>query len=290
MCEKFRLDFIGIGAARSGTSWLSKCLRVHPDICLSEPKEIEYFNLQHREYGINKNYSRPFAWYMNHFRHCRAGKTKGEFSTIYFSDNRAPALIKKYFPEIKLILCLRNPIDRAYSHYWFLKNVLRTESRKFEKAISEESHYTETGFYSTQLRHYLEFFKRDQFLILLFDDLRNHPAEQIGALFKFLDVKTDIDIDVNLLTRKVNRSRKIRIPSLQTLLDVSQRFLIDKRLSVISVLLRNIGISGLIGKLNAASFDYPPMKLETRKHLRNLFDDDIKELQIILDRDLSHWR
>ena len=289
MCEEFKLVFIGIGAARSGTSWLSNCLRAHPDICLSEPREIQYFNLQHQEYGINKNHTKAFAWYTNHFRHCKAGKIKGEFSPIYFYDKQAPALIKKYFPEIRLILCLRNPIDRAYSHYWLLRNVKRTENRKFETAIREDSHYIERGFYAMQLRPYLELFKRDQILILLFDDLRNHPVEEIARVFRFLDVRTDIDIDLNVLTRKTNQSRKIRVKNLQNILDAVQSFLIDKRLSFMPALLRNIGISGFITKLNAPPYNYPPMKSETRKLLRNLFDDDIKELQIILNRDLSHW-
>lgn len=289
MSDKFSLDFIGIGAARSGTSWLSNCLRAHPDICLSEPKEIQYFNLKHNEDGINKNHTKPFAWYMNHFSHCKAGKVKGEFSTIYFYDEDAPALIKKYFPEIKLILCLRNPIDRAYSHYWLLRNVKRTENREFEKAISDESHYIESGFYAMQLRPYLELFERDQILILLFDDLRTQPAKEICRVFEFLDVRTDKYISSNVLTRKANESRKIRVKKLQDILDAVQRFLIDKGMSFIPLLFRNIGVSGFITKVNATPFNYPPMKSETRKLLRNLFDDDIKELQMILNRDLSHW-
>jgi hypothetical protein len=290
MSENFKLDFIGIGAARSGTSWLSNCLRAHPDICMSEPKEIQYFNLEHHEYGINKNHTKAFAWYANHFRHCKAEKIKGEFSPIYFYDKKGPELITRYFPDIKLILSLRNPIDRAYSQYWLLRNVKKIENREFEKEISDESHYIEQGFYAMQLRRYLELFKRDQIFILIFEDLRNHPLKEIVRLLKFLDVRTDIDIDLNVLTRKTNESRKVRVKKLQNILEASQRFLIDKRLSFIFVHLRKIGISGFIKKLNAAAFNYPPMRSETRKMLRNLFDGDIKELEMILNRDLSHWR
>lgn len=289
MDKTFKLDFIGIGAARSGTSWLANCLRAHPEICLSEPKDIRYFNFQDHEQGINKNHEKSFSWYMNHFRHCTANKIKGEFSAIYLYDKNAPSLIRKFFPEVKLIACLRNPIDRAYSQYWMWRSYQRIENRAFEYAIREESQYIERGYYSKQLKRYLEFFSIDQMFILLFDDMINHPLEELCKVFKFLNVSTDTDISSKILRKKVNPSRKVKIKSLETMLHSSQRLLINLRLSFLSFILRKIGVSSLIMKSNTVPFNYPDMKLETRKYLRNVFKDDIKELEKLLNRDLSHW-
>ncbi len=96
MEKGFKIDFIGIGAAKSGTTWLFHCLGQHPQICLSEPKEINYFNQRGSFRNFNKNHTKPFSWYINHFRHCQANKIKGEFSPIYLYDEIAPSRINTF--------------------------------------------------------------------------------------------------------------------------------------------------------------------------------------------------
>lgn len=157
MDKNFNIDFIGIGTARSGTTWLFNALGQHPKICLSEPKEVMYFNYYHvhPNSNINKNHTKPPSWYRNHFRHCQKNKIKGEFSTSYLYDEKAPLLIKKYFPDVKLIACLRNPIDRAYSEYWMYRNKFKIGDRTFENTIREERRNIERGFYYKQLKRYL---------------------------------------------------------------------------------------------------------------------------------------
>jgi len=291
MEKDFKIDFIAIGAAKSGTPWLTSCLRAHPEICLSEPKEVNYFNLHKmmsRE--TNENHMKPFSWYINCFRHCQEKKVKGEFSPIYFYDEKAPSLIKKCCPDVKLIVCLRNPIDRAYSKYWEMRSYKKMENRIFEDAIRENEHYIEMGFYYKQLKRYLEHFNRDQMLILLYDDIVSHSEEEARRIFRFLSVSENINIEPDLLRNKTDRVKETKFSSIIPIMNFTHRLLVDLRLGFLSLALRKIGVTRLILKLNTVTINYSEMDLKTREYLRNVFKDDIRELGILLNRDLSHWR
>ena len=166
------IDFIGIGAARSGTSWIANILRAHPEICVSEPKEIRYFNryvlpVAKAKGKVNSNYDRDLAWYLDRFRHTREGQLRGEYSPIYLYDEAAASAIKSCFPDVKLIACLRNPADRAYSHYWLHRGLSVLGNISFEQALHEEEVYVSMGLYARQLKRYLEHFDRDQLLVLI---------------------------------------------------------------------------------------------------------------------------
>jgi hypothetical protein len=287
----FKLDFIGIGAAKSGTTWLSSCLRAHPEICLSEPKEVQYFNFYHThsDHQINQNRSRPFSWYVKHFQHCGDKKIKGEFSPIYLYDEKAPYLIKEKFPQIKLIACLRNPIDRVYSDYWMRRNYHRKENKIFEDAI-KEGNYLSKGFYYLQLKKYFEIFNREQILILFFEDMVKNPDQEVRKVFKFLEVDPNFQVPVKMLFKKGNAAKDVRLNFLIKTANVFQRILINLRLAFIWIFLRNIGVKKLIMKFAVRYYKYPDMSSEMRKHLYEIYRDDIEKLGETLNRDLSHWR
>ncbi len=293
MKKDLKVDFIGIGAARSGTTWLADCLRRHPDICLSEPKEIRYFNrlpiqISANQDVINNNHTKPLSWYLNHFRHCKEHQILGEFSPIYFVDQAAPGSIKHHFPDIKLILCLRNPIDRAYSHYWLHRGSSLIRDMTFEEAIQKERIYIEMGLYTRQLKRYLEHFTKDRILILLSDDMKMQPESELKKVLSFLNVSTDIDSDV--LKGNANAPARVKSRRIKTFLYSGSRALIDLKLSYVLHIMRKTGMHRLFTELNAAPIHYPEMKAQTREYLYNVFRDDIEELEVLLSCDLSHWK
>jgi len=288
--KDFNLDFIGIGAQKAGTTWLANHLAKHPSICMSEPKEINYFNEKGsfaRSYA-NKNHAKPFSWYKKHFAHCKKGQLRGEFSTSYLYDRKAPVLIQKHFPKIKLIVCLRNPIDRAYSQYWMLKNYLKLESRTFERAIEEEHEYVWRGMYYKQLKHFLKYFKKEQILVVMFDDIKKRPELTLKRVFKFLHISENIAGKVSL--EKSNPSKKVKFGSITAAMGLVSKTLVNLRLSFLLRMLKYIGVKKIIMKLNTSEFKYDGMDAEVRKELRLKFKKDIKNLEKLLDRDLSHWR
>ena len=104
-------DFIGIGAAKSGTTWLARNLTAHPEVYVPPRKEINSFDYDDFDANCIKDYKK-------HFRCSEMIKARGEISTIYLQSERAPPRIQRLLPDVKLIVCLRNPIEQIYSHYW----------------------------------------------------------------------------------------------------------------------------------------------------------------------------
>ena len=208
----FRLDFVGIGAARCGTTWLTQCLRTHPQICVSSQKEIRYFNaINHLRNIPNKKHAKPFSWYVDHFQHCQTGQIRGEFSPPYLCDPVAPALIRRRFPDVKILVSLRNPIDRAYSGH-LMRMFHGAESRSFDEAIEQHSDSIENGFYARQLGRYFDLFKRDQLLIMLYEDLVADPAEGLKTIFAFLDIDPRVTVPADTIQERVNATRLRNFP------------------------------------------------------------------------------
>jgi len=296
MLKSFKIDFIGIGAPKSGSTWLFNCLGLHPRICLSVPKEIKYFN--HIDYTkyirnfqddnlVNKNHYKPLSWYERCFKHCHQGSIKGEFTPSYLFDDKAPFLIRKNFPDIKLIACLRNPIDRAYSSYWGRTNYTKKGKLSFEEAIKEDLMYIEGGLYHKHLTRYLDYFRRDKILIVLFDDIVLSPEKEIKKVFGFLDV--DSTIKLNLGAVSINKAKKSWFPFISLIMKDFPNLLIDKNLGYLLHIARMVGMREFFLSLTTSTFIYPEMNPNTRQYLRSVFDDDIRQLEKLLNRDLSQW-
>ena len=94
---KFNIDFIGIGAEKAGTTQVSEMLAAHPEICISEPKEVSFFNKteSYMQVGINKHYEKDISWYKKHFGHKKKGQILGEFTTIPLRD--IPSFLNQNF-------------------------------------------------------------------------------------------------------------------------------------------------------------------------------------------------
>jgi hypothetical protein len=215
-------DFLLVGAQKSGTSSLFTYIVQHPHVLSPLVKEIHYFDL-HYSCGPN--------WYREHFRIAVRNRIKGligdhqpitgEASPYYIYHPLVPARIKELLPHIKLIVLLRNPIDRAYSHY---HHVLRKgptlEPLTFEQAIqSEESRlrgetqriatdhsylslshqhhsYLNRGIYADQLERWFKQFAIERFLILPAEDLFDQPQSVVYKVFRFLELP---NVEVNNL-------------------------------------------------------------------------------------------
>lgn len=198
-------NFLVIGANRSGTTYLKRNLESHPDIFMANASytgDIHFFNSTHPA----NNWSNGIGWYEDLFSKRKAEKCVGEKSSLYLSDPKAAERIKATIPHAKIIVILRNPIETAYSYYWFDKAKIPAEMSfieacKASKAalpLLEES-LLHPGFYYKHLSKYLGLFNREQMEIVLFDDLINRPVALIKTLYKFLGV------DINFQPKELNK-------------------------------------------------------------------------------------
>lgn len=293
--NNFQVDFIGIGTIKSGTSWIYQCLKEHPQICASIEKEIYFFCRQSKyEKGLN--------YYQSYFSHCPNKMIKGEFTTNYLSNKKSSFLIKKHFPKVKLIACLRNPIQRVYSNYYYDK-VRGKRSGSFEKYLKETPEYIQNGLYYTHLQEYLKLFPRENILILIYEDISKNPLQFIQGIYKFLEVNSNFNPPS--LNQRVNPTSKDRlfvswfssVNFQKTLTFLKKHFwgrqliklLKLTKISTLLLFLKVKNVKDVLDKSNKI-FLKPPMKPETRSYLQKIYKDEINNLEKLIDRDLSFWK
>jgi len=190
-------NFLIIGAQRCGTTSLYEYLCAHPNVRRHKgaSREIHFFDWQ---------YDRGFAWYRAQFPVIRGtGCVTGEVSPSYLFDPAVPARVAKHKPHVKLIVALRNPADRAYSHYYHNKN-RDAEPLSFRQAIDAESgrvHYAKyrewldwsylaRGRYVEQLELWFNLFPREQFHIVKSENLFIGSMREMAQVFWFLGLES----------------------------------------------------------------------------------------------------
>ena len=275
--NKNSIDFIGIGAQRTGTSWIYACLYEHPQLCMPF-KEIHFFSRE-------RNWKKGIKWYESRFKGCPEDKLKGEFSTSYLYSKVAAQRIYQYYPKTKLIVCLRNPVRRAFSSYRndIMGNVL-PKDKTFEEAISENQDYVNQGFYYKQLQRYFSYFPKEQILILIYEDSKKNPEKFIKSIYSFLGVNESFV--PSMLRNTINQARTPRFVLIDRFIFHTASFLRQKGLHKLVWLGKKTGIPEFIRRLNTERKKIE-MKEGTKQKLEKLFAKDISELSKLLNRDLS---
>jgi len=204
-------NFLIIGTAKAGTTSLYEYLIKHPCIIPAIGKEIYFFD---------KEYSKGTNWYKSFFptthqkpksNECNEKFITGEATPRYLFHPHAPRRVKELLPNVKLIVLLRNPVDRAYSHYQ-MEVRHGNEKLSFEEAIEAEQSrvsddmekmekdenfysvkfyrcsYLTRGIYVDQLKRWLEYFPREQFLILESEDLYQNTSDVYNQVLQFLEL------------------------------------------------------------------------------------------------------
>ena len=244
-------DFLIIGAQKCGTSSLFYYLLQHPELALPEKKEIHFFDV---------NYQNGIGWYENHYSHKeKADKKTGEATPYYLFHPLVPQRIAIHYPQIKLIVLLRNPIDRAYSHFWMIKNRNQESLATFEEATEAEAwrleqetakilsqpdyrskihqHYSylSRGKYDEQLLNWFQYFPISSFLFIKSERFFANLQSELKRVFSFLGISYQMPDD-----------SEIQLKS-----------------------------------------NYPPMQIETRKRLERYFHIHNQKLKSILGEDFT---
>ena len=279
------MDFIGVGVPKSATTWLYECLLEHPDIrgpVRKIHRELNFFNL---------HYTRGYAWYHKQFEF---GPWKiGEYSPSYFRDNCVPERIYRYNPNVKLLLALRNPIDRAFSHHKHLvqRNRIPKGFYNFWDGLEQNPTYIEQGKYASLLERYLEFFDHSQIFIVLFDDICSEPIVVLRNLFSFLGVNATFQ--PSLIEKKTNVAHMHRSLMLHRFIETTSRgvrhFLGESFLEAVKA----TKIPTLIRRYNEVRIDeriVPPLSKDERKRLHDMFAEQNERLGALIGRDLSCWK
>lgn len=183
-------NFLGVGERKCGTTWLSECLRYHPQVFMSSPKELFFFGSRYEEKGIE--------WYLPFFEGANEYKAVGEFSTSYLQKKIAPEQILESLGKVRIIICVRNPTKRFISEYkqcirngYFPKDEFKSlDLEAYHTAIDTNLHILEVGKYSKNIQRYLKAFGDSNVLCIDNKAMYENPSDTLSKTYHFLGVDT----------------------------------------------------------------------------------------------------
>jgi hypothetical protein len=294
-------DFLLIGAAKSGTTSLYHYLGQHPDVFVSPEKEPHFLAFEGHpldfdgpgdELLIRRTVS-SLPEYRALFADAEPHQVAGEASpsTLYVPE--AAERAARYVPDARLIAILRNPVDRAYSNYFTMRDQGREPCSDFQTALAREEerkaanwnmfwHYKALGFYHAQLRRFYDRFDRSQIRVVIFEDFADAPASVVQELYAFLGVDPSFVPDTSahhnpsghprlaFLERWKQEGHPVRRAA-QALLPARLR-------------------TRIASTLTLWNRHRPPLPDDVRARLRALYREDVRRLEDLIGRDLSHWR
>jgi hypothetical protein len=278
-----KIDFLGIGAQKAGTSWLAECLREHPDIYMPVEKELDYWN---KTIKCISTRSKPLLKeeYLSFFNNASDHQVKGEFSTHYIYDKKSPELIYEEIPGVKIMVILRDPIKRALSHYQHLCKLLDLGCT-FEKAVVDYPDILERGLYYKQLDRFFRIFREDQIMVLIFEEALKSPQESISDVYRFLAV--DDSFVPATLEKKINVKKIVSNTFLRNLKNRIKNKVWGIR---IIKMLNKLKLNKIFESLYLAS-DSSKYTIDekTSEYLKKYYSEDVIKLESLLNKKISSW-
>lgn len=284
-------NFLFIGAEKSGTTWFYRRLKEHPDIFLPETKEIHFFNRYNSNLVEHDHYARfSLSWYENFFRTCGGERVVGEVTPMYLCDPCAPERIKIVLPKVKLICCLRNPVDRAYSHYWMARRKEHTHLSFAQVIESREPRFIERGLYHKQLQAYFDLFAPEQVLVLIHEEVFRQPARALQRVCRFLEVNPSFPQVAAETREEENASAEYRSPRLLKVVTRAATLMRGhKAAGRLLDTMKAVGLTDRVKMLNRKERGYPPMRSEQRSRLEAYYTAGIARLEALLGRSIDVW-
>lgn len=267
-------NFIYIGANKAGSTWLYDVLARHPDVYMAPGKGLYFFS-KHHERGLD--------WYRSHFEDAGEEKIVGEISHSYMYSNDVWKRIAEMDPAIRLMVGLREPADRAFADYLDgVKNGLIHGD--FETELESEPPFLQRSHYTRYLAPYVEQFGRDSIHVGIFDELSADPNAYARKIFAFLGIE---ELDLS------HAQRQKMMPA-----GAPRSRLVTGLAKKASHTARALGLRGLRGRIKRSrtvrnalyrqfeADEKPRMLPETRARLRERFDEEVEQLDVLLGTSL----
>jgi hypothetical protein len=301
-------DFIIGGAMKSGTTTLHYALSQHRSIFIPS-QEIFFFSIddieQHPNFFVpatdgwtffdyDREFERYVHWYAKFFRDAQPSQIVGEDSTTYLAAANAARRIAELLPDVKLLFLLRDPVRRAYSHYWHLVRI-GDAVQGFEETIARSpGTLLQRGFYKRQVERFLEVFPRERIMFLVFEDFVPNLQARIDRVCTFLGVDGSVDVsrlDTHRNPGLVPRNLGVQLAYNRLLQRrLARRFLDHLPLSSSQ---RRRGVPRIVGvaaeKALLVDRDPPRMKDATRAFLEKLFARENRGLSSLVGEDLNRY-
>lgn len=195
-------NFLYVGPDKAGSSWLHEILLGHPDVYLTPAKDLYFFD---------RYYDRGLAWYASQFRDARDERVVGEVCQDYLFHPEAAARIHETLGPVRIMVSLRDPVERAWSSYLYMRKHGIGPST-FGEALRSRPELLDHGRYATGLDRFLQLWPREMVHVALFDDLAADPQAFIDSVTGFLEIDrlplTSKDLEARL---PAARARSVRL-------------------------------------------------------------------------------
>ena len=264
-------NFLYIGTAKAGSSWIYEILREHPEVFVPTAKDVQFFD-RHYEKGID--------WYCSLFKPGMGKKAVGELSHNYCLYEEVAVRIQRHLPDVRLFCCLREPLEKTVSAF------LQQRGRKVSATLTFEEYAfrpqtLKQGDYYYNLLPFYERFPRENILVLFFDDLQKDPVIFAKRIYEFLGV--DVTFQPQTLYRKVNPAGEARYLWLLYLAYKTGQFLRELGLvNVVGVVKRNTAFRRLLFRPK----EKPEIPDEVRRKLKEHYRERNKDLPKLIGQPL----
>ncbi|WP_062204889.1 sulfotransferase [Aureimonas sp. AU12] len=265
------IDFLIIGAAKSATTWLQTSLQADPAISMPDP-EIHYFS---------RYYDRGPDWYLTQFPVADA-VLRGEKSNSYLHEAVSAPRVHAMLPHARLVIQLRNPVERAYSDYCMLyrRGEVGSDICSHLKASpSGANRFLDDGLYRRQIQAYLDLYPAERILVLLYEDMIRDPDAQLRRLRGFLGRPAEAAAPVSR-TKVKDRAEPMIGPRLRRMM---------RPFKPIARPFRQTSLFQATRSLVASEIRYPKLTSDLRNGLRDFYGPDVEDLGALIQRDLSGW-
>lgn len=284
-------NFFIVGTPKAGTTSLYYYLEEHPDIYMSPIKETNFFSFDEiKSQGLfyNEEHISSRENYLAQFEGVTSETAVGEASVSYLYYPDVPAKLKKFNPNTKIIIVLRNPIDRGFSHYLMDKR-LGFVNMEYKDIINKKNtdkktklyyqQYVELGLYYEQLKRYYSVFESHQIKVFLYEELTQNINKVVKQVYEFLNVNADFTPDLNT---KHNTFLLPKNPLIQYLYKYKFFRRIIKTLA-------SEKLQAAIKKLLFSKEKKPVLDSTLKKELIKIYKEDIDKTAKFLNVDLQHW-
>jgi len=274
--------FIGLGGQKCASSWLHMIFHDHPNAFVSDPKELNFFSA---------HYDRGHQWYEGHFA-AAAGRTAvGEISPSYLPDRDAPARARTYNPDLRILLALRDPLERAYSNHLhdIRLGYYQDADLSFDSGLRNNPMYVEQSRYAKHLTTWLEHFPREQILVVFQEEIAADPLGQARLVYDFLGI--DSDHVSGSVAIRTNESYLPRSRRWERFVRDTGTFTRRVGLGWFDRVLRKSGVIAALHRRNRSDIRriVPPIGEPTRAALLQVLGPDTLRLAQILGRASLPW-
>ena len=289
-------NFFVVGAPKCGTTSLYQYLGQHPDVYLPPKKELHFFSYE----GLSRRVAGPgdqyvlspiptsVSEYRAHFSGCSGEAAVGDISPSYLYFHKlAAGGIFSFAPDARIVICLRNPIEKAFSQFCHQRSLAR-ETLDFEGALDAESErdalgwadfwlYASSSLYTDQVKTFIDTFSKNRVRIYMFEEFVSAPHEMLTDLCRFLAISGNFSFDTK---QRYNTSGEARSRLLaKWLLSPNVGTAIARRM-----IPQRLGrsVRGLLRRLNTGV--KPEISNSARRRLLHYFEPDVRALEELIAR------